>query len=757
MAETADRYGLAREFAFGARNAKVLHDTVRPYWASDGSCFAYRRLTKDGVEHLLVDPRAATRRPLFDAEKLLAALAAATGADAPAIDALQDVTPEPGGAGFSFSHGGRRWRAEADDHALTDIGAAQGLGEAVAPDRRSMIALDGPNLVLVDSAGERTALTTDGVEGCGYGDFGDFVGIVSRRMLGALNDPAVIWAPDSSAIAVTRTDLRGLPQLHLVQAAPPGGGLRPQLHSYAYPMPGDGVAATLDLCFIDRAGKQVRARLDLQTTGFNPLGVRQGWWEADSRHFLLIQASQHADEVKLWRIDTRTGEATLLVSETGPGAGRPPLVEGYAVRRLSDGRVIWWSQVAGWGHLHMIEPGKPGEMRSITSGDWRVRSILHVDEGRGEILFTASGREPGIDPYYVQLYRVGLDGSGLKRLTPEDLNHDPTLPVDPMTAARMARFIGYGAGASGVSPDGQFFVDSFSAVDRPAVSVLRDRDGALVLELESADASGAWPAAVPLPEPFRVTALDGKTGLWGVIFRPPNFDPAKAYPVVEVVYGGPQLAATPKSFGQGLIGATAEQIAGLGYVTVVIDGPGTPLRSREFEFRSYGRIESCGGLDDHVAAIEALAAERPWMDISGGVAITGQSGGGYATARALAAFPDFYKVGVSLCGNHDQGAYLALWGDTFQGPHSDELYATQANHTVAANITGKLFLIHGEMDDNVHPAHTLKLVDVLIAADKDFDMLIVPNATHGVGMIPYVQRRTWDYLLQHHPVSGADA
>ena len=223
-----------------------------------------------------------------------------------------------------------------------------------------------------------------------------------------------------------------------------------------------------------------------------------------------------------------------------------------------------------------------------------------------------------------------------------------------------------------------------------------------------------------------------------------------------MIHSTAPVSAVPKAFRQGMIAFTAEQIAGLGYVVVLVDGPGTPLRSHAFEFRSYGRIESCGGLDDHVAAIKALAAERPWMDVSSGVAITGQSGGGYATVRAMATFPDFYTVGISLCGNHDQAAYLALWGDTFQGPHSEQLYAGQANHTVAANITGRLFLIHGEMDDNVHPAHTLKVVDALIAADKDFDLLIVPNATHAVGWHPYVQRRSWDFLLQHHPLAGAD-
>jgi dipeptidyl-peptidase-4 len=373
---------------------------------------------------------------------------------------------------------------------------------------------------------------------------------------------------------------------------------------------------------------------------------------------------------------------------------------------------------------------------------------MHVDEAAGRVLFTAGGRETGRDPYNRHIYSVGLDGSELKLLTPEDADHDPTSPLPATINPMMEMIIGYGAGADGVDPAGRWFVDVYGTVSEPPVSVLRDRDGKVLMTLETADVSDLRPTDIPAPEAFSVTALDGETPLYGVIYKPAGFDPSKSYPVIEVVYGGAQIAATPKSVRQGIFSTTAEPFAALGFVVVIVDGPGTPYRSHAFQRAVLGNIQSCGGLDDHKAAIETLAKTRPWMDLDR-VGITGSSGGGYATVRALATYPEFYKVGVSSCGNHDQSGYIALWGETYHGPWSPELYADQANASVAANIVGDLLLIHGEMDDNVHPGHTIKVVNALIAANRDFDMLVIPNIGHGVMLHPYARRRSWDYFIDH--------
>lgn len=739
----SDGAALLEHFIAGGRNAKIHGDAVQPTWSADGSRFSYRRRTRDGAEYVLVDPARGLRQPLFDPATLLTGLANRLGGGAVTLDALSDVALGADGASVTFVQDGRRWRAPLDTLDPSDIGPVAAPGELLSPDGTARLARADHNLWLLDENGARTALTSDGERGRAYGEFLGFMSIVSLERLGGAALPVAIWSRDSQCIATCRVDTRQVLSMPMVQAVPPDG-LRPRLHLYPFPMPGEEHGGKLDLLFIDRSGKQVRAKIDgLETFAFDPLAAGDGWWENDSRHFLLRQASRDGNRADLWRIDTRTGEAELLLRDTTPGAGRPVTGGAPLARRLGDGRILWGSEIDGWQHLYLVDPGPDGLWQQVTAGSWRVTAVHHVDEAEGRIIFAAQGREAGVDPYYGQLYSIGFDGSDLRRLTPEDLNHSPPSALGANGPANPRETV--------FSPDGRWFVDSFGAVDRPAVSVLRNREGGLVMELEQADGSDSWPEDMPLPEPVRVTALDGETELWGVLYRPAGFDPEQRYPVVEIVYGAPQLAVTPKTFRQGVKAPTAEMLAALGYVTIIIDGPGTPGRSRDFLFRAYGRTENCGGLDDHVAAIRHLAETRPWMDLSRGVGITGFSGGGYATVRAMSEFPGFYTVGVSICGNHDQEAYVAGWGEIFHGPHDPELYRAQANAGVAGKIRGKLFLIHGEMDDNVHPSQTLRVADALIRADVDFDLLIVPNADHGVARHPYAARRTHDFFLRHLP------
>lgn len=739
----ADPAALMQHFIAGGRNEKIYRDAVSPTWSEDGSRFSYRRLTRDGVEYVLVDVESASCTPLFDPEKLLSRLTSKGTGESPRLDALADVGLSASGEAISYAYGGRRWEAPLDTLDPSDKGPAICPGEIASPDETARLIVDDYNLWLLDSRGGRRPLTRDGSRDVDYGAFLGFMSVVSLEKLGSAAPPIAIWSPDSQRIATCRTDTRQVPQMPLVQAAPEEG-TRPKLHLYPFPMPGDEHGAKLDLLFIDLSGHQVRAKLDgLETFSFAPLAAANGWWEADSRYFLFRNVSRDGHRSDLWRIDTATGDAERLLTDTTPGCGRPVMTGALLAQRLGDGRVLWGSEADGWQHLYLVQPGSDQPWQQVTQGAWRVSAIHYVDETAKRIFFSAQGKEAGIDPYYVQIYSIAFDGSDLRRLTPEDLEHSPTFAFRSGNAAAKRQ--------TAFSPNGRWFVDCFGAVDRPAVSVLRRSDGELIMELEQADGSDSWPLDMPLPEPFRATALDGQTELWGAVYRPANFDPTRSYPVVEIVYGGPQIAVTPKTFRQGIKAPTAEMLAALGFVTIIIDGPGTPGRSREFWFRSYGRSESCGGLDDHVAAIKGLAVERPWMDLSRGVGITGFSGGGYATVRAMAEHPDFYMVGVSICGNHDQAGYVAGWGDVFHGLYDPDLYRAQANVEVANKITGKLFLIHGEMDDNVHPSQTLQVVDALIKADVDFDLLVVPNADHGVARHPYAARRTHDYFLKHLP------
>ncbi|CAM5781305.1 prolyl oligopeptidase family serine peptidase [Rhizobacter fulvus] len=410
-----------------------------------------------------------------------------------------------------------------------------------------------------------------------------------------------------------------------------------------------------------------------------------GWKsECRSRRRLIPRmATQHVATAP-GSVDPSTGAAQQLLEETGPAVvlPSPSIAEPAIFHVLRDGRVIWWSQRSGWGHLYMVEPSSTA--RAITQGEWQVRALIHVDDATERIVLLAGGH--AADPYLNAVYAVNFDGTGLTCLTPEPGQHEV--------------FVGDERERS-LAPNGLAFVDNVSSVDQLPRAWLRDATGTVLMELEAADADELWPVDLPLPEPFRVTALDGQATLWGVLYKPRGFDPTRRYPVVEVVYGAPQTAVVPKAWLPNRFATLAEQLAVLG-----------------------------------------------WMD-PGRVGIVGASGGGYAVVRAMADFPAFYKVGVSMCGNHDQADYIAMWGERYQGLYDAELYASQANTTVANRIEGKLLLIHGDMDENVHPAMTLRLADALIKADRRFEMLIVPNAGHMVILLPWVQRRVHDFFIDH--------
>jgi dipeptidyl aminopeptidase/acylaminoacyl peptidase len=308
--------------------------------------------------------------------------------------------------------------------------------------------------------------------------------------------------------------------------------------------------------------------------------------------------------------------------------------------------------------------------------------------------------------------------------------------------------LGLGERLSAISPSGAFFVDTFSRPDLMPVSVLRRADGSIAMSLERGEFTDLVIPPASLPEPFEALAADGVTKLYGTIFRPFDFDPAKSYPIVDSIYPGPQVRRVRKGFVDSIFdGFFQLDVAQAGMITVTIDGRGTPDRSNDFVAQSYGNLDNAGMLVDHIVVIRQLAERYPYIDVNR-VGIYGGSGGGYATARAMFAHGDFYKVGVSICGNHDQRGYLATWAESYNGPDNEAGLDAAANARFAEGLTGKLFLIHGEMDDNVHPALTMQVVDALIKADKDFELLIVPNANHsGVGS-PYVMRRTIQFLAR---------
>ena len=413
------------------------------------------------------------------------------------------------------------------------------------------------------------------------------------------------------------------------------------------------------------------------------------------------------------------------------------------VREIGDGEsVTWFSSRSGWGHLYLLDAQTGEERCQLTSGAWNVHDIVHVDEADRWIYFTACGREAERDPYYRHLYRCSFDDGQLELLTPEDADHDVAF-----------------------SPSGAYLVDTFSRIDQPQTIVLRAADGRLVTELEQADVSGLLERGWRYPERFRVKARDGVTDIYGMIIRPSDYDPSRKYPVLDAIYPGPQVIRTPKAFPTATNQYWQDQaLAELGFIVITIDGFGTPYRSRKFiDVATGAGFGEAGGLEDHVVGIKQLGERDRSLDLER-VGIYGHSGGGYASTRAMLLFPDFYKAAVSSAGNHDNLDYVALWAEAWIGLYDRETYTHQDNVRLAANLKGKLLLVHGEMDDNVHPSETLRLVDALIAANKDFEMLIIPHTNHGIfdlrrGLTafdsdyarghPYFTRKRWDFFVRN--------
>jgi dipeptidyl aminopeptidase/acylaminoacyl peptidase len=360
----------------------------------------------------------------------------------------------------------------------------------------------------------------------------------------------------------------------------------------------------------------------------------------------------------------------------------------------------------------------------ITKGNFVVTRIIKIDDSSRTIFFEANGREPGRDPYFAHFYRIGFDGKGLTLLTPEDGNHQVS-----------------------ITPDGKYFVDSYSKMDVAPVTVLRDMTGKLIATLEKTDVSRLVATGWKPPTPITVKSRDGKWDLFGVMFTPTNLDPAKKYPVINYIYPGPQGGGVgSRSFSASR--SDHQALAELGFVVVIIDGTCNPDRSKSFHDVCYGNMAD-NTLEDQISGMKQLAAKYPYMDLDR-VGVWGHSGGGFATAAAMFRYPDFYKVGISESGNHENRNYEDDWGERYIGLLSGDNYEKQANQNYAKNLKGKLLLAHGAMDDNVPPYNTYLVVDALVKANKDFDLIIFPNARHGYGADSfYMMRRRWDYFVKN--------
>lgn len=732
---TREEYARAERFLPWNAERRVVGAEVDPHWNDRGDAFWYWRTSLSGKEIIRVDAAKAIREPAFDHPRLAAALSTTAGIPVdPSQMQIDDIELREDGKRLSFAFDGSRWSCDLQTYACERTGEAKSSshGAVRSPDGKWDAFVRDHNLwVRSVETGEERQLSANGREAVPVGER-----LASPLVASGLADPeppVAIWAPDSSRLLTCRIDSAGALQYHLVQSVPLDGSIRPRLHSYAYPLPGDEAIPHAEVWCYDLQGEGTQARIEPLPMLYygSPLNTPWVQWAEDGSHYYLVTRDRGFQAYRLTSVDAGTGEATLLIEEVNSRGIDPYLHWATVIPRVFDNadKVIWYSHRDGWGHLYLYDASSHALIRQLTSGPYTVAEVLYVDESKRVVYFTALGREAGRDPYYAHLYSVSLDGGEPVLLTPEDADH-------------MIRF----------SPCGAYFVDTYSRLDLPPVTILRTAEGREVVRLEEADVSLLLEAGWRLPERFTAKARDSITDVYGVIFRPSGFDPSQRYPIIDNIYAGPQVNQAPTSFADLARGRAtgfwhAQALAELGFIVVMIDGLGMPGRSKAYHDVSYRNLAD-GGIPDHIAAIQQLADRYPSFDVSR-VGIFGHSAGGYASAQAILAHPEFYKVCVSSAGNHDHRLDKASWVERYMGLPVSEHYREQANQTSAANLEGNLLLIHGDMDENVHVASTLVLVDALIKANKDFDLLIMPNRPHACGNDPYFVRRRWDYFVTH--------
>jgi dipeptidyl aminopeptidase/acylaminoacyl peptidase len=729
QAELAQRY----EKAIGllGQNVKNLVDSpqARPVWIGETDTFWYRNTREGKVELVLVDPVAGTKGPAFDHARMAEALKGIL--DFPVVaDALPISALEPVDGAVRVSAAGKRVEVDLTTYTARELPSAA-ASESPSPDGRWAVLVQDHDLYLRNvETDEVRRLTTDGEDGWAYSGMNDScAALVMQEDLGFTMPPMGLWSPDSTRFLTHRIDQREVGLMHLVRSAPADGG-RPRALSYHYALPGDEKLPWTELLVVDAvSGSVTKVDHEPIVTPFVPLLVYGfAWWSKQSDKAWFLASNRGDTHVWLNEIDPASGAVRRLVEETSDShITFGPQHQERNIRVLSTGEVLWWSQRSGWGHLYLYDGS--GAVTTLTEGEWLVRSVVAIDEDARRVVFTAAGREPGSDPYLQELCSVSLDGGEITAITSDGLDHD-AVP----------------------SPSGRFVVDITSRYDTPTVSVLRDGAGTQLRALERADATRLYEAGWTPAERVVVKAADGVTDIYCSIYKPHDFDPTKTYPVIDDTYPGPQISVCPLRFPQAggvMVGEfDGAVLSALGFVVVAIDGRGSAMRSKAFQDDAR-LVRDAQFVDDHAEAIKQLAATRPWMDLDR-VGITGASAGGYSSTRALLGRPDFFKVAVSSSGNHDNRVNHAWWGEKFWGLTDSFDFEAQSNLSLADRLEGKLFLIHGEMDDNAVPHGTMRLVDALIAANKDFDLLIVPNMAHsGSVQSGYWVRRKWDYFVEH--------
>ena len=778
MAETLERlpgYVQAEKFTKEKLNTMLFSTTVDPHWFQQGNRFWYEYKTSNGRVWYVVDPVMKKKTPLFNLDKLASEITEIvkdpfTAQQLP----IEKLEAQPDGKTFTFQITSSK---EAPKDSIHNKDGKKKLvfyfsynypeqkltwleeqkedvkypdWASFSPDGKTVVYAKDLNLYRMtradyeklkkdenDSTVVDIQLTTFGVKDFGFGQPYSLLNTDTlcngkrKRVWG------IVWSPDSKYFAVTTSDERKVKDLWVINSM---ASPRPTLESYKYQMPGEMEAPIEHLYLFNMEDNSYK---EIKTDAFKNQTINLARkprlqkqrdahevsteWLGDTNHFYLTRSSRDLHRIDICSYTLGEDSIRPLIEE------RMNTYQEVRPLAILDGgkEMIHWSERDGWAHLYLYD-GEGNLKNRITQGPWHVDQIVKVDEKNRVVYFLANGREKGENPYYEHLYRVNLNGSGLQLVTKGNYFHAPS-----------------------VDDNAQFIVNNYSRVNTVPKTELLDNTGRKVMDLEESDFSQLLAAGYQFPEPFTVKAADGVTDLYGVMYKPFNFDSTKVYPVIDYVYPGPQVEATVYPFTR--MSVRTDRLAQAGFVVITVGNRGGhPSRSKWYHNYGYGNLRDYG-LADQKAAIEQLANRYAFMDINR-VGIHGHSGGGFMSTAAILQYPDFFKTAVSCAGNHDNRIYNRWWSETHHGVKEQVsekgdttfLYSIKTNEEIAKQLKGHLLLVHGDIDNNVHPGNTLRVVDALIRAGKRFDMLILPQQRHGFGdMDEYFYWRMVDYFSKN--------
>lgn len=696
-------------------NAKhVLYAGVVPHWVDQTSAFWYVRQTEKGKEYVKVDAASKKRTALFDQQKMAAALTEKAGREINAYNLpLQNCRLNISLDTLRFQLDGKFWAYSIKNNRLLDEGAIPPRGKerhwmevddekegrpVTSPDGKWTAFIKNDNVYICEVAtGKEKQLSQDGTLSNYYSSY-------------------IQWSPDSKSVVSCRIRPVEKRYVYYVESSP-ADQAQPKLHKQEYAKPGDELRFKVPCIFEVESGRRLIPSTELFSHQYELSGPM---WNADSKAITFEYNERGHKVYRVLEMSAVDGSVRTLIEEKEEKyVNYPRIYRNY----LSDGkRIIWSSERDNYNHLYLYDRATGKPLNQITKGEWYVRGVQHVDEANEVIYFSANGMKKGEDPYLIHYYKINFDGSNLVELTPEEGMHQ-----------------------CWYSSDYKYLVDVYSKVDQAPIAVLRDaKNGKIRMQLDKADISALLANGWKAPEVFSAKGRDGKTDMWGVIYRPSNFDPSKKYPVIEYIYSGPGDQYVPKTFSSYNWWMTS--LAELGFIVVQVDGMTTSFRSKEFEEVCYKNLKDAG-LPDHIAWIKAAAQKYPYMDIDR-VGIFGCSAGGQESTGAVLFHPEFYKAAYSACGCHDNRMDKIWWNELWMGYPVDESYSACSNVDNAYLLSRPLMLVVGELDDNVDPASTMQVANALIKANKDFELVVIPGTHHTMGE-DFGEHKRYDFFVRH--------